>query len=187
MKKISLLLLALIFSFSIQAQTEQEARDLLDQYAEIFETEQWLKSLDLTYPDLFTVVPREQMEQVIEATFNSNMFEMSMGGMEIQEISERFEEEGLSYRFMKYKQEMKMTVNESSQVTVDALVGPMKAQFGEDNVSVSGSSLEILANNKLAVIKKDGDDQVYGLEIKNELKGLMGNFMSETFIERAFK
>jgi len=187
MKKLLLLFFATIFSISIQAQTEDEARGLLDQYADIFESKEWSRSLDLTYPDLFNVIPRDQMEQVIESTFNSPLFEMSFGDLEVQDVSELYEEEGLSYRFMNYRQEMAMTVLDTEAVSVSALIGPMRAQFGEENVTVSGSTLNILANNKLAVLKKTGDEKLYGLEIKNELKSLMGNFMSETFVRRAFE
>ncbi len=188
MKKILFVLLTFLMAAGVQAQTKEEVENVLKEYTEMMQTKEWSKALDYTYPELFNVVPREQMEQAIETSFNSPMFEMEIKEFSPKGISDLYEEEEISYRFVDYDMAMSMKILvDNPNLSMDTFAGAMKGQFGEENVTVDGKTLNIKADSKMAVIKKKGDPQLYALDIKKELKSMMAGFMSETFISRAFE
>jgi hypothetical protein len=69
---------------------------------------------------------------------------------------------------------------------MNTLKAAIAMQFGEENVNVEENTLFITANNRMAVIRKTGEEKLYMLEIKPELKQIMESFMSEEFMQRAF-
>lgn len=189
MKSIKRIALALLVSTSAIAQNHDDVSALLDEYADAMIDREWAKSLDYVYPALFDVVPREIMEQAISTTFNdTSVVKMGFKSLELLEVSDIYEEEELSYSFADYGMVMTMTsVGNQSDAQIETLRSAMAMQFGEESIEVKGRTLYITVNNKMAVIRKSGEDKLYMLEIKDELKQVMQSFMSETFMRRAFE
>ena len=188
MKKLITALFAVIaLQFSLDAQTEDEVKPILKQYTQDLIEGNWVKSLDYTYPGLYTVVPRDQMEAVIVKTFtDTSMFVIGFNGMEYGSITEVYTEDKYSYSFVKYSMEMTMRFTsgipkENHQATADM----MKMQFGDENVKLVDDTMVIKQDNTMAAVKNKGEDKIYFMEVKEQLFTIMGQFMSEEFIANA--
>ncbi len=189
MKRLKLFVLAALVSGAVVAQSQQEVKDLLNEYSEAMTARQWQKSLDYVYPALFDVVPREMMENAISSTFNdTSVVRMGFKEMELLQVSDIYNEESFNYSFADYSMIMTMTLmGEKTDEEISSFASIMEGQFGEGSVEVDGKTLFITTSNKMAVIKKDGENKLYMLEIKPELKEIMSSFMSDTFMTRAFE
>lgn len=189
MKNLKLVTLAMILSLGAFAQSQKDVRNLLDEYETAMVDRQWAKSLDYVYPAMFEVVPREMMEQAIATTFNdTSVVRMGFKSMELLEVSDVYEEDELSYSFADYSMVMTMTlIGEKTDEEIETFRSAMAGQFGEDNVSVDGKTLYITADNRMAVIRKTGEEKLYMLELKEELMQIMSSFMSDVFMQRAFQ
>jgi hypothetical protein len=189
MNKLKFITLAMVLSLGVFAQNQQEVSDLLDEYEKAMVARQWTKSLDYVYPSLFDILPRDLMEQSIATTFNdTSVVRMGFERMELLEVSEVFEEEGLRYSFADYSMIMTMTsVSDNSDEQLEMLKNTLAMQFGEENIRVDGKTLYITSTNKMAVIRKKGEENLYMLELKPEMKEMIQSFMSEEFMQRAFE
>jgi ketosteroid isomerase-like protein len=188
MNKLKLMILVFGMGLTALAQNQKEVSQLLADYKKAMVERQWVKSLDYVYPALFDVVPREMMEEAIKTTFNDTAdIQMGFESMELLEVSDIYEEDEMSYSFAEYVMVMTMTAaGEKSDEDMNTLKAAIAMQFGEENVNVEGNTLFITANNRMAVIRKTGEEKLYMLEIKPELKQIMESFMSEEFMQRAF-
>lgn len=188
MKKL-LIACCAVFALQISAfgQSEKEVKPVLKKYTQELIDGNWVKSLDYTYPGLYTIVPKDQMEAVIVQTFSdTSMFVIGFNSMEYGSISKLFKEADYSYSFVKYTMEMSMKFTsgipaENHQATADM----MKMQFGDENVTLADDTMIIKQHNTMAAIKKSGEDQIYFMEIKDQLFSIMDQFMSEEFIANA--
>jgi hypothetical protein len=173
----------------VLAQTKIEVRPVLEAYSQEMINGNWSKSLDYTYPGLYEIVPRAQMEQVIVTTFqDTSVFVIGFSGMEFGKVSEVFEDTDYNYSFVDYT--MQMTMRLTEQVTADQypqMVNAMKAQFGQDNVMLKEKTIFIDQQNIMAAIKTKTEQKIYFLEMKPELFPMMTQFMSSSFIENARK
>ncbi len=188
MKKVFYAVFAgLLIQTALFAQTAKEVKPLLEKYTQDMVNGDWAKSLDYTYPGLYQVVPREQMEAAIATTFDdTSMFVIGFTGMEFGSISEVYTDADYDYSFVKYTMEMTMRFTsgvpeENHQSTADL----MKMQFGDENVRLNGKTMYIKQNNTMAAVKDKSDNKIYFLEIKEQLWPVMEQFMSEEFIETA--
>jgi hypothetical protein len=188
MNKLKLMILVFGMGLTALAQNQKEVSQLLADYEKAMVERQWVKSLDYVYPALFDVVPREMMEEAIKTTFNDTAdIQMGFESMELLEVSDIYEEDEMSYSFAEYVMVMTMTTaGEKSDEDMNTLKAAIAMQFGEENVNVEENTLFITANNRMAVIRKTGEEKLYMLEIKPELKQIMESFMSEEFMQRAF-
>jgi hypothetical protein len=188
MNKLKLMILVFGMGLTALAQNQKEVSQLLADYEKAMVERQWVKSLDYVYPALFDVVPREMMEEAIKTTFNDTAdIQMGFESMELLEVSDIYEEDEMSYSFAEYVMVMTMTAaGEKSDEDMNTLKAAIAMQFGEENVNVEENTLFITANNRMAVIRKTGEEKLYMLEIKPELKQIMESFMSEEFMQRAF-
>jgi hypothetical protein len=188
MNKLKLMILVFGMGLTALAQNQKEVSQLLADYKKAMVERQWVKSLDYVYPALFDVVPREMMEEAIKTTFNDTAdIQMGFESMELLEVSDIYEEDEMSYSFAEYVMVMTMTAaGEKSDEDMNTLKAAIAMQFGEENVNVEENTLFITANNRMAVIRKTGEEKLYMLEIKPELKQIMESFMSEEFMQRAF-
>lgn len=189
MKNLKLVALAMIFSLAALAQNQEDVSKLLEEYKSAMIDRQWAKSLDYVYPAMFDVVPREMMEEAIATTFNdTSVVRMGFKSMELQEVSDVYEETELKYSFADYSMVMTMTlIGEKTDEEIETFRAAMAGQFGEDNVKVEGTTLYITAVNRMAVLRKTGEEKLYMLELKPELKQIMSSFMSDVFMQRAFE
>ena len=187
MKKIVSSFLASVSMLYCVAQTESEVRPVLDQYTQELIDGNWVKSLDYTYPGLFTVYPKEQMQQLVVQTFSdTSMFVIGFNSMEFGNISEVYSDDEIDYSFVNYSMQMTMRFTSAiPEENYESTLGLMRSQFGEDKVRLEGNTLIIDQDNTMAAIKTKDEEKIYFMEIKEQLFPIMEQFMSADFLALA--
>lgn len=173
---------------NLNAQSKKEVAALLDEYEQLMLNREWKKSMDYMYPTLFDIVPREMMENAIVTTFSdTSVLKMAIVELELIEVGEIKKDDTVSYAFAQYEMVMTMSMtNNLSEDFMATLKAQMAGQYGDENVWSVGKTLFIMTNNRIAVMKNIGEDRLYMLEIKPELKVIMEQMMSQQFLADAY-
>ena len=162
MKKISILLLfSLTFLVQAVAQNTRESIQFrANNYFEATEKKDWNAVVDMVYPKLFDLVPKEQMTEVFESIESEGM-KMSMKNFAIKNISDVITHEGEKFATVNYVMEMNLQF--TSVEYRDSLVqATIKASFdgiyGAENVQYDPEdfSFDIKAANTMFAIANEG-------------------------------
>jgi len=137
-----------------------EIKDRLSTYLDYMDNGDYEKSLDFTFPELFTIVPKQQMLAAIKMAFSMEGMDMSMSDTKILDVSDKLvEEDGKKYTTVNYKTKMKMALSGQMAAVAGMMQPEFDKQYGADNVDFDESSttFTINANNKMIAIKQDGE------------------------------
>jgi hypothetical protein len=169
MSKILTPLLVIIFCLTrLEAQTKDEALvkrlDEVLQYTGNMEIE---KVLDYTYPKLFTLVPREQMSEIMKTSFEGEEFSTTLDSLKIDTLYPVFKIRDTSYAKVIHTMLMRMKYKESpDSVNLEEkkmMVGLMESQYGKGNVryDATTNTLIILIHSDMLAIRYPPEEQWY--------------------------
>ena len=164
MKKISLLLSCLFIQLILLAQKDTTLEHRLAEFMQVNEKMELNKVLDYTYAKLYTIVPREQMLEVLQNIFNNEEMSIRLDSLRIDSIYPVFKLENGSYAkviysfnmFMAYKYSTEdSTSTEEKTEKNDFMVSALGAQYGKDNVSIDPTtgSLKIQITSPMVAAK----------------------------------
>lgn len=112
------------------------------------------ESVEYLYPEIFTLVPKEQMISTMEQTFNNPEIMISLSDPEIHQVDEIREVDSAYYCKIKYSHKMNMIFAEDTANTKEDIalrdemtLANLKSGFGEENVTYdsTNSSFDILS------------------------------------------
>ena len=177
----------LLLNTFVYAQSETEVRQTIKAYTQELIDGNWQKSLDYTYPALFTMMPKEAMISQINETFSdTSTFVISFNDMTLESISEIHQDSTNNYSFVTYNMKMSLRVVDNiDNSMVSTLHDGMIGTFGEEQVELKGRTIVVSQANKMAAIKNRNEEKVYLLEIKSELSELYPMFMTDNFTKKA--
>jgi hypothetical protein len=140
MQKIKLLLLAIGFSVSCFAQADTSLQGRLKAFMQANEKLDFDKVLDYTYPKLFTLVPRNQMIDVMKGSFDNETLTVTMDSLRIVTIYPEYTDTSGRYAKIDYSMLMKMKFKEEEKDSTEAgkqkefMLTAFREEYGEDNV-----------------------------------------------------
>jgi len=160
MKKILLFLSLFFIQFSFSAQKDTTLERRLAEFMQVNDLMHLDKVLDYTYGKLFTIVPRKQMLEVLQNTFDNEEMSITLDSLRVDAIYPVFKLENGSYAkviysfnmFMAFKDTM---TTEEKKERDDAMVAALGAQYGEDKVSVDPATgnLKIQITSPMVAVK----------------------------------
>lgn len=120
------------------------------------------KIMDYTYPKLFTLVPREKMEEMMKGLFNSEEITVSMDSLKVDSVYEVFKINEGSYAKIMYSMRMIMKLKpeegvskEKQAETNEMMFDIMKAQYPGDRVSMDSNGVLYIYTRKPMVAIRD--------------------------------
>jgi hypothetical protein len=164
MKKISLCLCCLFASIAILAQKDTTLERRLAEFMQANEKLEFSKVLDYTYAKLFTIVPRNQMLEILQNTFDNENMSIKLDSLRIDSIYPVFKLENGSYAkviysfnmfmLIKYPDGDSLSVDEKKEKN-DFMVSALGGQYGENNVSIDPITgfLKIQVTSPMAAVK----------------------------------
>ncbi len=170
MKKISLLLLLTVaFLTQIVAQNTRESiQNRVNQYFKATEQKDWNAVVDMVYPKLFDIAPKEQMVEVFQ-NIESEGMKMDMKNFNIKNISDVITHEGEKFATVDY--DMEMTIGFTSVEYRDSSVQTMikssfEGLYGAENVKRNPAdfSFDIAASRTMFAIANEGTMDWYFIE-----------------------
>ena len=125
MKTVLLLLLFTGISILSKGQTDPILQQRANLIMKATDSVDMDKILDLTYPKLFIIIPREQMAEALLNAFNTEEFTISLDSILLDTIYPIFKVGDGSYAKIKHSQILKMKFKEAIDTTNSILIsGP---------------------------------------------------------------
>lgn len=145
MKKIPLLISLVFAQFILLAQKDSTLERRLAEFMQVNDQMDLDKVLDYTYPKLFTIVPRTQMLEALQNTFDNENVSVQLDSLSITNVYPVFKSENGSYAKVMYSMIMIMAFKENKEDSLtaekkkerdDFMLSTLSEQYGEGNVSI---------------------------------------------------
>ncbi len=194
MKKIPVLLWCFLVSITLLAQKDASLERRLAEFMQANEQLELNKVLDYTYAKLFTIVPREQMFELLQNTFENKQMSIKLDSLQIDSIYPVFKLENGSYAKVIYSFNMLMLIKypEGDSLSVeekaennDLMVSGLGSQYGEDKVSIDPvtGSLKIQITSPMVAVKDQYAEQWCFVNLKEE-DPLMDRLFNKEVLKR---
>ena len=160
MKTVLLLLLFTGISILSKGQTDPILQQRANLIMKATDSVDMDKILDLTYPKLFIIIPREQMAEALLNAFNTEEFTISLDSILLDTIYPIFKVGDGSYAKIKHSQILKMKFKEAIDTTdkeyLTELLNDMKEGFPDYKVRfVAGTNSILISGPGYMIAIKD--------------------------------
>ena len=145
MKKISLFLCLLFAQFILFGQKDSSLERRLAEFMQVNDEMDLNKVLDYTYPKLYTIVPRDQMLEALQNTFDNESVSIRLDSLHVTTIYPVFTLENGSYAKVIYSMNMLMAFKDNKEDSLtpekkkerdDFMLSSLSEQYGAGNVSI---------------------------------------------------
>lgn len=162
MKTKSLLFLFALLSFISFAQTKTNTDDLaikknLTYFVNTIKTKKIDQSVNCIYPKFFTIVPKEQMTQILNLTYNNPFMKIDVQDLQFGDIEKPELISGEYFSIANYYLKMKCNVNSLNDEMKKQMNAALVSKYGKNNVKylANEGSYLINANMKACAVSKD--------------------------------
>lgn len=162
MKTKSLLFLFALLSFISFAQTKVNTDDIaikknLTYFVNTIKTKKIDQSVNCIYPKFFTIVPKEQMTQILNLTYNNPFMKIDVQDLQFGDIEKPELISGEYFSIANYYLKMKCNVNSLNDEMKKQMNAALVSKYGKNNVKylANEGSYLINANMKACAVSKD--------------------------------
>ncbi len=162
----------------------------LSEFMKATENMELEKSLDYTYPKLFTIAPREQVLQAMRDGFDNEEVKVKLDSVKVEKVFPFFEEGNGSYAKILYSMVMTMTfatdsAHANSPEKNEQMRSVMAAQYGEENVSMDPATgiLRIRQASPMVAAKDEHSNDWTFVNLK-EGDPLMNKLFSKEILDK---
>jgi len=161
MKKIGCFLVVCTVAVTAFSQKDPELKKRLQLFMEASKAMDTKTVLDYTYPKIFTIVPRDQMQDALDKSLHNEQLTMHFDAIKIDSVYPVFTMAGGTYAKINATMKMAMKYNfpkdapDSSRKAVNAqFLAAMKAQPGVENASAdSAGTVTLFAHLPMIAVK----------------------------------
>ncbi|WP_449398319.1 hypothetical protein [Chryseobacterium wanjuense] len=162
MKIKSLLFLFVLFSFVTFAQTkvspeETNIKKSLIYFTNSIKTKNIDQAVSCIYPKLFTVIPKDQMTQLLNITYNNPFMKIDMQDFKFGSIEKPELIKGEYFSITNYSFKLKCNVSSMNDDMKKKINSALMNKYGKDNVKylANEGAYLINANMKACAVSKD--------------------------------
>ena len=160
MKKLAFILVLITTAFISTAQTtDAQLKQRLNHYMQLNKELDFEKIMDYMHPVLFTVAPKEAMQQTMEQAFNSEEMKISIDSLQVLTIGEDFKEGEAVYKKVDYFMSMSMVFKDNmleNEGFREIMTAGMKEAFGNKQVAYDEKKKAlIITGNEIMFAIKD--------------------------------
>lgn len=142
------------------------------------------KMLDFTYPKVFDMQPRAQMEQMF-SQMSMMGISQKLEGMKISNLS-NFVTEG-TQQFAKAKLTGTAKVNVTEKAMIEPMMMQMKSMYGAEQLTKTDEGVDVAVNDDLYIIKDSETKKMYFLQADPQVKPIIGQLLPATVLEKLNK
>lgn len=162
MKTKSLLFLFVLLSFISFAQTKVNTDDIaikknLTYFVNSIKTKKIDQAVNCIYPKFFTIIPKEQMTQVLNLTYNNPFMKIEVQDLQFGNIEKPELISGEYFSITNYYLKMKCNVSSMNDDMKKKMNAALVGKYGKNNVQylANEGSYLINANMKACAVSKD--------------------------------
>lgn len=150
-----------ILSITGYAQPDSSLQVRLDSFFRLTHLKDLDRVLDFTYPKLFSIVPRDQMMEVMKSTFDNEEMTMALDSLQVLKYYPMLVTEEGSFMQMDYSMVLRMQFKEAAEDSMDnpekmeQIVSLLSLKYGQGNVryDTDRKQIVILVKSPLLAIK----------------------------------
>lgn len=162
MKTKSLLLLFVLLSFIAFAQTKANTDDMaikknFTYFINSIKTKKIDQAVNCIYPKFFTIIPKEQMTQVLNLTYNNPFMKIDVQDLQFGSLEKPELISGEYFSITNYYLKMKCNVSSMNDEMKKQMSTALVSKYGKNNVKylANEGAYLINANMKACAISKD--------------------------------
>ncbi|KIC64365.1 hypothetical protein RM51_04090 [Chryseobacterium taiwanense] len=162
MKTKSLLFLFVLLSFISFAQTKASTDDIaikknLTYFVSSIQTKKIDQAVNCIYPKFFTIVPKEQMTQILNLTYNNPFMKIEMQDLQFGAIEKPELINGEYFSITNYSSKLKCNVSSMNEEMKKQMNAALVSKYGKNNVKylANEGTYIINANMKACAVSKD--------------------------------
>ena len=196
LKTIITSLLFLLLSFTNYAQDyKKEITTEFTAYLDALTNLEFEKSVEYLSEDFFKIVPKEQMIQLLESTFNNPNMEIQLKDSEVVNVADKEKFDKKYYATLIYSSVMDMKINnpeeeekEQRDLRNTLLLLNFQKTFGFENVKYDKEKdqYEIKATKEVYAISNDGETNWKFLVVEKKQRFILEQFLPQELIDRAY-
>ena len=161
------LIVVFLFVCALNTSAQESLKTDFQTYTDLLVKKDFDKALDYMNDGLFKIVPKAQLVEIMEQTFNNQEIEIDMRATPVlSDFSEPKSIEGLYYVKFKTKSVMKMKFNslydslksdDERKTMLESVSQALNTQFGSENVSYDAKTRFFTLNSIKPVIASSAD------------------------------
>ena len=187
MKKLFLLYLMSIsiLSCSQEKMESQTIKTDFEKYLLSVQNKKIDDAVDCIYPKFFEIVPKDQMKQMLEVTYNNPQLGFSLNKYKIDSIKSPEKIDGEYFTTVNYTFDVDLKLNsEELKSKKDFLENGLESKFGSENVKFEPEkqTFHISSNKKAIGISQDGKSNWKFVVMENEYKPYLLKILPEKII-----
>jgi len=158
MKKIILFLLFAFVTMLSEGQQDTSLVNRLNTILNFTKLKQVDKTMDYTYPKVFTIIPREQLSEIIKSIYDTDDFSSVLDSVKVDTIFPVVNINDARYAIVRHSMLMKMKYKQPiTTKDADLLVPGLEQQFGEGNVRFdkAKNSMNVSMTSYLIAVKNE--------------------------------
>jgi len=158
MKKVILFLLFAFVTMLSEGQQDTSLVNRLNTILNFTKLKQVDKTMDYTYPKVFTIIPREQLSEIIKSIYDTDDFSSVLDSVKVDTIFPVVNINDARYAIVRHSMLMKMKYKQPiTTKDADLLVPGLEQQFGEGNVRFdkAKNSMNVSMTSYLIAVKNE--------------------------------
>lgn len=190
-KLIAFLFLSLFFTRNSSAQQDTALSNRLNEVLKFTQVMNIDKVLDYTYPKLFSIVPREELKEIMLSSFETDEFTSTMDSIEVVTIFPVLKINDESFAKIKHSMLLRMKFKTEPDTTgggnsMNMMTGMMESKFGTGNVryDMPHNTIVIKLIPSLIAIKEKEDGKWYFVNFDEENKEILDMLFSKEAQEK---
>ncbi|WP_345201325.1 hypothetical protein [Chryseobacterium ginsengisoli] len=166
MKTKSLLFLFVLLSFISFAQTKVNPDDAaikksLTYFANSIKTKKIDQAVNCIYPKLFTVIPKEQMNQILNMTYNNPMIKLEMNNLRFGNIEKPELINGEYFSIANYFFQLKWDVSLMNDDIKKKISSALMNKYGKNNVKYLANEGFYIINANMRACAVSSDKKIW--------------------------
>jgi hypothetical protein len=184
-KRIVAFLISLVLFVDLTAQQDTALINRLNNVLKYTQLMDMDKVLDLTYPKLFTIVPRVDLLELMQNSFETDEFSSTLDSLKVDTVFPVFEIQDESFAKVKHTMLMRMkfknTTDSAAEASNGVMIGLLASQFGEDHVRFDkpNNTITISMLSKMIAVKNKSENLWYFVNFDEENKEMLDLLFSE--------
>jgi len=181
----SKLILLICSVFIIQVTNGQDYKDSIKNqfmyYNDLIVKKDFPASFEYINPGLFNLVPKEQLLQIMDQTFNNPDIEIKLAAPKILSIDDSLQIKQMSYVKLKYSGKLDMRFVAARDST--EMLNAFGAQFGKENVKYDPATqfytIQLIKN--VVANSKDGKNWTF-VDVEEKQKEMLEKFIPKELL-----
>lgn len=184
-RRIATFLISLALLTDLTAQQDTALVNRLNNVLKYTQLMDMNKVLDLTYPKLFTIVPREDLLGLMQNSFETEQFSSTLDSLKADTIFPVFKIQDESFAKIKHTMLMRMkfknTPDSATEASNGVMIGLLAAQFGEDHVRFDKPNNTIIISmlSTMIAVKNKSENLWYFVNFDEGNKEMLDLLFSE--------